>query len=824
VTLELEMQNSFYDDPEQFNVIADLPGTDSALKSEVVMIGAHLDSWSFGTGATDNAAGCAASLSTFNLYMDGPEDPLKTVTASKLLNVTTDRTKTPHHYVNLKTSPGVLTNANTFTYPLQAVTDEAPGTYTIGVRATLAADGIQAVVKFAKIQIGTSVKETSLVETVLTNVTVQITCAKCHLGPISGKMYLAHINPSSTPGSVGDWARDLEPVKSCKLCHNNDGYASFIDPSTLGTATTNRISDHIVRRVHGIHMGSGLQNYWNTNQVNGVFSAFTETQFPAEIKNCTVCHADDRWKTQPSRLACGACHDNIWFGANPVPSGWATHAGGQQKDDSKCTVCHGADPDPNSLFASITEDHQVSPPPLNAVAVSLTPPANQKYYVDGEKPVVSLVFKNDAGNSIGDHTVVDSTHFGAAALFVYGPRSLTLPVLTSTADLGVAIKRPSVTCSINGPWDINGKTFKIGVNGSAPQNIVITGTSGAVTPAEVVASLNTVITNFNAKAAVSGTALVNIASLIRGAAARIEIYNGDVTTAMGWKAPGVVLEPDVTVAAVSTPSNDLRPVTNPLDFNDPKVTRTTTNIQYQLDDVKGLTPGTYCAFVYYTPKAPAGITNWAGLGFTTFQVGTATVEKKIAGNCMDCHSSTPYHLYEVIGEPAASAHVHPAMFDPDQCKACHDYGHPNTGDVYKDQGGTSLNGWSGYGAMPISRRVHGVHFAHYLDHSEEIYDGATKDTFGWIIFPQDVRNCTKCHAESDTWKQKPSRLTCLACHDSDGAKAHGRLMTYIPDPTDPYGPSAQESCEVCHGANTDFSPDKVHSISNPYVPPYPRDP
>ena len=55
------------------------------------------------------------SLSTFNLYMSGPEDPLKTVAASKLLNVTTDRTKSIHHYINLKTSPGVLVNGNTFT-------------------------------------------------------------------------------------------------------------------------------------------------------------------------------------------------------------------------------------------------------------------------------------------------------------------------------------------------------------------------------------------------------------------------------------------------------------------------------------------------------------------------------------------------------------------------------------------------------------------------------------------------------------------------------------------------------------------------------------
>jgi OmcA/MtrC family decaheme c-type cytochrome len=142
--------------------------------------------------------------------------------------------------------------------------------------------------------------------------------------------------------------------------------------------------------------------------------------------------------------------------------------------------------------------------------------------------------------------------------------------------------------------------------------------------------------------------------------------------------------------------------------------------------------------------------------------------------------------------------------------------------MFKNQGGTSLAGWSGYGAMPISRRVHAVHNAHYLEHPEAIYANATPDTFGNIIFPQDVRNCTKCHAQTDTWKQNPSRVTCMACHDSDAATAHGRIMTYIGDPSDPYGPNAQESCEVCHGADAEFSPDKVHSISSPYVPPYPR--
>jgi len=56
VELELNVKNNFYDDAgTQWDTIAEIPGTDK--KDEVVMLGAHLDSWHAGTGATDNGAG-----------------------------------------------------------------------------------------------------------------------------------------------------------------------------------------------------------------------------------------------------------------------------------------------------------------------------------------------------------------------------------------------------------------------------------------------------------------------------------------------------------------------------------------------------------------------------------------------------------------------------------------------------------------------------------------------------------------------------------------------------------------------------------------------
>lgn len=61
VSIELNVQNKFYDENKNsFNVIAEIPGTDKA--DEVVMLGAHFDSWHSGTGATDNGAGSAVMM------------------------------------------------------------------------------------------------------------------------------------------------------------------------------------------------------------------------------------------------------------------------------------------------------------------------------------------------------------------------------------------------------------------------------------------------------------------------------------------------------------------------------------------------------------------------------------------------------------------------------------------------------------------------------------------------------------------------------------------------------------------------------------------
>lgn len=63
VRVDLDLAVQFHDgDPQEHNVIAEIPGEDPALGDEVVMLGAHFDSWHGGTGATDNAAGSSVVM------------------------------------------------------------------------------------------------------------------------------------------------------------------------------------------------------------------------------------------------------------------------------------------------------------------------------------------------------------------------------------------------------------------------------------------------------------------------------------------------------------------------------------------------------------------------------------------------------------------------------------------------------------------------------------------------------------------------------------------------------------------------------------------
>ena len=80
VELEMNIKNNWYsDDLQGYNVVGEIPGADAALKTQVVMLGGHLDSWHTGTGATDNAAGCIVMMEAVRILKSLGVVPRRTI-------------------------------------------------------------------------------------------------------------------------------------------------------------------------------------------------------------------------------------------------------------------------------------------------------------------------------------------------------------------------------------------------------------------------------------------------------------------------------------------------------------------------------------------------------------------------------------------------------------------------------------------------------------------------------------------------------------------------------------------------------------------------
>jgi len=842
-----------------------------------------------------------SDFSTLRLVISGPLDVTKTKTAAKLMGASTNRTLPVHHYVNMAdpaSSTRLSVSGNKVIFTSKLVSTEPAGTYTVGVWAVAKESGLMQDYLVKDIKIKVNAPEAYAVGG----------CADCHRGANSGKNYFAHIDPGFSP--TGNFALDTFPVQNCKNCHNEDGYAAYQycadtannrpDATTGlcgdGVTSPTRKADPIVRRVHGVHHGDALKNPFNIDAVTGDFKDYTELGFPADDRSCTKCHITDTWKTKPSIEACTACHDNFDFiktvaefnadqpaygtctdnngtssilddvvydvgpatvvasgiapnivftcdtsdGSTPFPipanvkyRGEKIHPGGGLADgvvDGVCTVCHTA--------TAIPTAHEITAATLDFVInVTMTAPANAQYYVAAETPVVTVEFFESDGVTLVDPTTILESNGDGAYLFVYGPRTGNKPVLTTAVGNVYSWKRANRSTAADEPWDMGAVpgTLTVAIDGGADIPVDMSGCSfsgasnSAATAAEVVTCLNLDAT-FAAAATASITGgpapyKVVIKSDTIGSASKVNVTAGGANTVLAFTAGATT-----NVTPWTYPANEIETHNDALD-DDPKATVTATNITYDLDALPAdMEPGTYHVFV----RAKRAASTLYSLAMVTFQIETATEDAKVAAGCPQCHEQTVMHG---SGYP----------FNVDYCGACHDQ---------DNQFPTSTAGWStnqyGFGNQPISKRVHGVHFEHYVANPAEVFSGND----GAIIFPQDVRNCSKCHTDSSadltsgsfpradiglsigaieetsgSWKSGVSRIPCSGCHNSTKDWGHFKIMTLDVEedsdpltPNDPWNGDELETCTICHGEDSEFSPANAHNISDPFVPPYVRDP
>ena len=138
-------------------------------------------------------------------------------------------------------------------------------------------------------------------------------------------------------------------TKLCVTCHNPGSWVA-------GAPNTPVDFKVMIHRIHYNNAGTALPSVvaGTPYLVNG--TDFSKVVFPQDVRNCIRCHdgtagaanataQGDNWKMQPSRQACGACHDNVYFGATPDPAKpyqTVAHPGGVMTDNSACALCHAA--------------------------------------------------------------------------------------------------------------------------------------------------------------------------------------------------------------------------------------------------------------------------------------------------------------------------------------------------------------------------------------------------------------------------------------------------------------------------------------------------
>ena len=142
--------------------------------------------------------------------------------------------------------------------------------------------------------------------------------------------------------------------------------------------------------------------------------------------------------------------------------------------------------------------------------------------------------------------------------------------------------------------------------------------------------------------------------------------------------------------------------------------------------------------------------------------------------------------------------------DPQYCVLCH------------NNGTTDAN--SGL-VLRFKTMVHKIHAGRLLHTKGEDYTiwgyRDTKHDYSEVGFPQDLRNCTKCHdgnkaPQATNWKERPSKEACLTCHQSgttsDWYNIHITNLKLGADAAS----VTNADCATCHGAGKTWAPDQAH--------------
>ena len=208
-------------------------------------------------------------------------------------------------------------------------------------------------------------------------------------------------------GSPVQTVRDIVKTASCNQCHDpisaHGGARRSVEVCIL--CHTPQTSDPVTGTVdfpvlvHKIHRGSSLPSVVAGGSFKVGTTDFSSIVFPTDVRNCTMCHQQttgakqaQNYATNPTRAACGSCHDNVNFvtGAN--------HVNNPQSTDNQCSTCHipqgDLDFDASVLGAHVVANESTT---LTGTVFGLLKVDNA---TAGQKPTVTFTLKDKGGNPI----------------------------------------------------------------------------------------------------------------------------------------------------------------------------------------------------------------------------------------------------------------------------------------------------------------------------------------------------------------------------------------------------------------------------------------
>jgi hypothetical protein len=641
-----------------------------------------------------------------------------------------------------------------------------------------------------------------------------------------------HSRPGRSP--VGNFALDQWPVGTCKACHNVDGYS--LNP--------------LVRKVHGIHHGENQPNAgaahpeYGENNFDSTLIDYKNVGFPSMPggeKDCGKCHADDRFKLKPSRLACGACHQNLFFDTGtfspaevfgiygrPLLGDCASNADCSLAFGSASAFCDGSSSSANfgaCVFHCVSDSDCVS---YGRYAVCDTNPSSPSagQCIHDLHPV-----QNDDSQCVVCH---NESPTGLV------PISKAHEIYQDTSVPGVALTSAQIA-RLPSPSPIPGDPTLFQVGDVPTVSFHFADASGP-------------ITDLKSNSAYSLTALIAGPTDDRQRVYPPQSKTSGLLTAVG-NGDYTFQFPSPWPVAAQLPYNSATPVRdNP--------------------------PGTYTLWLYITKSVTVNGQSIRDVANSIvdfqFSDGTLTLRPRrivTEQSCNNCHVNV-------------QAHGGSRKDKVEMCSACHSRGAVDRGTDRPDQatgaqckqsapvcGPFQICQPAPAGVAPpkspndgycilnpdptpgnpidFGPMVHNIHFARLREGYAErnflapftgklvfaAYNNSIAD-LSEVLLPMDVRNCNACHGDqggscttdsqcgmgqscvnktcvNSAWTA-PSARICLSCHDMDDSFGHAAINTW----KSPDGPL--ETCGVCHGPDGDFSVQKVHRIRNPYVPTYQR--